>query len=81
MKLPKFISNNLILKITSLNASVIGIRLIVSLGVQRLLAVTVGESGVAALGQIRNVMNMLSSISTLGVFNGIVKYLSEFKQD
>ena len=81
MKLPKFIANNLILKITSLNASVIGIRLIVSLGVQRLLAVTVGESGVAALGQIRNVMNMLSSISTLGVFNGIVKYLSEFKQE
>lgn len=81
MKLPKFIANNIVLKITSLNATVIGIRLVVSLGVQRLLAVTVGESGVAALGQIRNVMNMLSSISTLGVFNGIVKYLSEFKQD
>ena len=81
MKLPKFLSNNLVLKITSLNAVVITIRLILSAFIQRLLAVTVGEAGIASIGQLRNVMAMLTSTSTLGTFNGVVKYVAEFKKD
>ncbi len=52
MKLPKFLSGNTVLKITSLNAVVITIRLIVSVFIQRLLAVTVGEARIASIGQI-----------------------------
>lgn len=81
MKLPKFISGNIVLKITSLNAVVITIRLIVSAFIQRLLAVTVGEAGYASIGQIRNLMAMLTSTSTLGTFSGAVKYVSEFKNN
>ncbi|WP_417860168.1 O-antigen translocase [Winogradskyella sediminis] len=79
MKLPKFISSNIVLKITSLNAVVITIRLLVSAGVQRLLAVTVGEAGYASIGQVRNILAMLTSTTTLGTFNGVVKYVAEFK--
>ncbi|MCH7784700.1 MAG: O-antigen translocase [Bacteroidetes bacterium] len=81
MKLPKFIGENLLLKMTSLNAVVVGVRLIISLFIQRLLAELVGEAGIAKIGQLRNVMAMLMSVSTLGVFNGIVKYVSEFRED
>ena len=81
MKLPKFISNNIILKITSLNAVVITIRLIVSAFIQRMLAIMVGEAGYASIGQVRNVIAMLTSTSTLGTFNGVVKYVAEFKDD
>ena len=81
MKLPKFISSNTVLKITSLNAVVISIRLIVSAFIQRLLAVTVGEVGIASIGQLRNVIAMITSTSTLGTFNGLVKYIAEFKND
>ncbi|WP_178983753.1 O-antigen translocase [Winogradskyella helgolandensis] len=81
MKLPKFISSNTVLKITSLNAVVITIRLIVSAFIQRLLAVTVGEAGYASIGQVRNVLAMLTSTSTLGTFNGVVKYVAEFKNN
>ena len=81
MKLPGFIKNNIVLKITSLNAVVIFIRLIVSVFIQRLLAVTVGEAGIANIGQIRNILAMLSSTSTLGTFSGIVKYVSELKDN
>ena len=80
MKLPKFISNNTVLKITSLNAVVITIRLIVSGFIQWLLATTVGASGIANIGTIRNVMSMLTSTSTLGTFNGVVKYVAEYKK-
>ena len=81
MKLPKFISGNTVLKITSLNAVVITIRLIVSVFIQRLLAVTVGEAGIASIGQVRNVIAMLTSTSSLGTFNGIVKYVAEYKNN
>ncbi|WP_411893738.1 O-antigen translocase [Winogradskyella sp. A2] len=81
MKLPGFIKNNIVLKITSLNAVVIFIRLIVSVFIQRLLAVTVGEAGIANIGQIRNIIAMLSSTSTLGTFSGLVKYVSELKDN
>jgi PST family polysaccharide transporter len=81
VRLPKFISGNTVLKITSLNAVVIAIRLVISVGIQRLLAITVGEAGIASIGQVRNVLAMLTSTSTLGTFNGVVKYVAEFKQD
>lgn len=81
VKLPKFISNNLVLKITSVNAVVISIRLVISVFIQRLLAVTVGEVGIANIGQIRNLIAMLTSTSTLGTFSGVVKYVAEFKDN
>lgn len=81
MKLPKFLNGNMVLKITSLNAVVISIRLVVSVFIQRLLAITVGEAGIASIGQIRNLMAMLTSTSTLGTFSGVIKYVAEFKKD
>ncbi|MEO1033102.1 MAG: O-antigen translocase [Bacteroidota bacterium] len=81
MKIPKFLRENIVLKITSLNAIVITIRLIVSVFVQRLLAVTVGEAGIASIGQVRNLIAMLTSTSTLGIFNGIIKYVAEHKEN
>ncbi|GAB4163384.1 MAG: O-antigen translocase [Winogradskyella sp.] len=81
MGLPKFISNNVVLKITSLNAVVIAIRLVVSVFIQRLFAVLLGEAGIASIGQIRNVMVMLTSTSTLGIFSGVVKYVAEYKEN
>jgi PST family polysaccharide transporter len=81
VKLPKFLSGNTILKITSLNAVVISIRLIVSVFIQRLLAITLGEAGIASIGQVRNLIAMLTSASTLGTFNGVVKYVAEYKDD
>lgn len=81
MKLPKFVSDNIVLKITSLNAIVIAIRLVVSVFIQRLLAITVGEAGIATIGQLRNVMAMLTSTSTLGTFNGVIKYVAEYRDN
>lgn len=81
MKIPEFIRANLLLKMTSLNAAVITIRLIVSLFIQRLLAEMVGEAGISKIGQLRNLTQILTSISSVGIFNGIVKYVAEYKED
>ena len=81
MKLPRFIRTNLLLKITSLNAVVISVRLVISLFVQRLLAEIVGEAGIYKIGQLRSLTQLLTSFTSLGVFNGIVKYVAEYKED
>lgn len=81
LKLPDFLKSNLILKITSVNSTVIVIRLIIALFVQRILADTVGQAGIAKVGKLRNVLAMLTSISTLGVASGIIKYIAEYRSD
>ncbi len=81
MKFPGFIKNNIVLKITSVNAVVTGIRLCISFFVQQLLARMLGNTGYALVGDIRNLIPMLTSTSTLGVFNGAVKYVSELKDN
>ena len=81
MKIPQFIRGNLLLKMTSLNAVVISIRLIISFFIQRLLAQLVGEAGMSKVGQLRNLTELLGSFATLGVFSGVVKYVAEYKSD
>ncbi|EIA08977.1 O-antigen translocase [Flavobacterium frigoris] len=55
----------------------IGIGLVTS----KLLAVFVGPSGMALVGNLRNFMSSLETVSTLGFQNGIVKYVAEIKKD
>lgn len=66
---------------TSLNAVVISIRLVIGLFIQRLMAELLGEVGYAKIGQLRSLIQMLTSISSFGIFNGVVKYVSEYKED
>jgi len=66
---------------TTLNAGVVSIRLVVSLFIQRLLAEMVGEVGISKIGQLRNLIQLLTSVSSGGIFNGVVKYVAEYKDD
>lgn len=76
-----YFKQHTLLKITSLNSLVICVKLFVSVFIQNLLAETVGASGLAKVGQIRNLIGIITSTSSLGVFNGVVKYTSELKED
>jgi len=59
----------------------VGARLLISLVVQNLLAQYTGQAGIAKVGQLRNISSMLMSLTSLGTFNGVVKYVSEYKSD
>ena len=81
MKIPQSIRDNLLLKMTSLNAVVITIRLVISAVVQRLLTEYVGPVGQYKIGQLRSLSQLLMSVASLGTFNGVVKYIAEYKED
>jgi PST family polysaccharide transporter len=42
------------------------------------LAVFLGEAGIAKIGQLRNLVQIITSTSSLGIFNGVIKYVSEY---
>jgi O-antigen/teichoic acid export membrane protein len=81
LKVPDFIRSNLLLKMTSLNAGVVFIRLAFTVVIQRVISDQLGAAGHAKIGQLRDLMTMLMSLSTVGIFNGVVKYVSEYKED
>ncbi len=66
-------------KITSLNGISVFIKIIMGLITSKILAVFVGPSGMALVGNFRNFLTTIENISTLGFQNGIVKYVVEAK--
>lgn len=77
MKLIKKIIQTNLFKITSLNSFSVLIKIGIGLVTSKLLAVFVGPSGMALVGNLRNFSTSLESIATLGFQNGIVKYVAE----
>ncbi len=66
---------------TSLNSGVILVRLFIGFFIQRELTQLLPSGDYAKVGSLRNLMQILTSITSLGIFNGIVKYVSEHKED
>src|SRR5690606_26077401 len=74
-----YIKNNLLLKMTSLNGVVMASKLVISVVVQRLIAVHLGEVGVHRIAQLRDMLNMVTTFSSLGTFNGVIRHIAETK--
>jgi O-antigen/teichoic acid export membrane protein len=68
-------------KITSLNSLSVALKIGIGLITSKILAIFVGPSGMALVGNLRNFSSSLESISTLGFSNGIVKYVAEKKKE
>ena len=64
-------------KITFLNSFSVGLKIGIGLITSKILAIFVGPGGMALVGNLRNFLTSLESISTLGFQNGIVKYVAE----
>ncbi len=64
-------------KITSLNSFSVALKIGIGLITSKILAIFVGPSGMALIGNLRNFLTSLENISTLGFQNGIVKYVAE----
>lgn len=68
-------------KITSLNSVSVLIKIGIGLITSKLLAIFVGPSGMALVGNFRNFIATVESISTLGFSNGIIKNIAENQSD
>lgn len=77
MKLFQNISQSTLFKITSLNSLSVAIKIGVGLITSKCIAYFVGPNGMALVGNFRNFVSSIETLSTLGFQNGIVKVVAE----
>ena len=78
-QLLKNIKKSLLVKVASLNSLSVLVRLFAGFLTSKAVAVFIGAEGLALLGNFRNFLTPIQSISTLGIYSGVVKYVSEYK--
>lgn len=67
-------------KITSLSSASVALKIGIGLITSKILAVFIGPNGMALVGNFRNFVTSLETLSTLGFQNGIVKYIGENRE-
>jgi O-antigen/teichoic acid export membrane protein len=68
-------------KATSLNGISILLKMAIGLITSKVIAVFVGPSGMALVGNLRNFITTTEAFATLGFENGVVKYVAEHKNE
>ena len=76
LSLKKALDNQL-LRVSSLTAVSTGVKILTSFLLSKVLAVSIGPSGLALVGQLVNCNNILLSLSTGGISYGVTKYFAE----
>ena len=67
-----------LLKTSFLNGIAVIIKMLTLLGINKVLAVYVGPSGYAALGQFQNALQIISTFASGSVNKGVTKYTAEY---
>ena len=75
-----FLSADLV-KVPVLNGIATSIRMITSLISVKIVANLIGPSGIALVGQLNNFAQIMMNLSNGGLIAGIIKYISEHKED
>ena len=78
-KLIDYINNNVLIKVASLNSASVFTRIIAGFLTSKAIAVFIGAEGLALIGNLRNFISSAHAFSILGLYNGVVKYIAEFK--
>jgi len=77
----EILKTNKLIRIGSLNSFSILVKIISGVITSKVVALFLGTEGMAMIGNLRNFLTSIYSISTLGIYNGIVKYFAEYKKD
>ncbi|MFD0836864.1 O-antigen translocase [Mariniflexile aquimaris] len=80
-KLIDYINTNVLIKVTSLQTVSVITRIIAGLLTSKAIAVFIGPTGLALIGNLQNFVSAFQTVSILGFYNGAVKYISDFKDD
>lgn len=76
-----YINNNVLFKVAHLNSATIVTKIIAGILTSKAIAIFIGVEGMALIGNLRNFLSAVQSFAILGFYNGLVKYIAEFKND
>ncbi len=70
-----------LIKTSLFNAIAVAIKMATMLGINKILAIYVGPSGYAALGQFQNAVQMITTLGSGAINTGVTKYTAEYFTD
>lgn len=65
----------------SLNAANIGLKIISGMIISKFIALFIGPYGMALIGNLRNFLGVIQSLAISGLYKGVVKHISNVKND
>ena len=71
----------MLFKVAHLNSATIVTKIIAGILTSKAIAIFIGVEGMALIGNLRNFLSAVQSFAILGFYNGLVKYIAEFKND
>lgn len=81
ISIKKILHSNELLKVFSFTGISTLIKLLTSYITVKVVASIVGPSGIAIIGQLQNFTSIIMTLGAGGINNGVVKYVSEYKDD
>lgn len=70
-----------LIKTSLLNGIAVVIKMLTLLGLNKILAIYVGPSGYAVLGQFQNAVQMITTLASGAINTGVTKYTAEYHED
>ncbi|MFK7831757.1 MAG: O-antigen translocase [Winogradskyella sp.] len=80
-KLFNYINNKVLVKAAGINVTNISLRIIAGILVSKFIAVYIGPQGMALIGNLRNFLSAIQSLAISGLYKGVVKFISQVKND
>ncbi|TYC16308.1 O-antigen translocase [Bizionia gelidisalsuginis] len=77
----QYLNTNVLIKIASLNSITVVIKIIAGFLTSKVIAIFLGAEGLALVGNLRNFVTAAQSFSILGLYNGVIKYVAQFKNN
>jgi len=76
-----YINNEVLVKAASLNTANISIKILAGILISKFIAVFIGPEGMSLIGNLRNFLSTIQSISIAGLYNGFVKLIGKYKNN
>ena len=76
-----YINNEVLVKAASLNTTNIGLRIVAGILISKFIAIYIGPQGMALIGNLRDFLAAIQSLSIAGLYKGVVKFISEVKNN
>lgn len=80
-KFIQYINSKVLFKVANLNSITIGVKIAAGIITSKAIAIFIGAEGMALIGNLRNFLSALQSFSIAGLYNGVVRFISQFKEN
>ncbi|WP_405575652.1 O-antigen translocase [Winogradskyella sp. Asnod2-B02-A] len=76
-----YINNEVLIKAANLNMANLSLRIVAGILISKFIAIYIGPQGMALVGNLRNFLSVLQSIAISGLYKGVVRTVSQVKDN